>query len=1088
MTVTRAPTKAPQGLQVKLATLFATAAMLGAMFGGGTAAAAPAETPASWDPPTLLESNDLGAAYSPRVAIGPSGKAAVVWAQSNGTNERPWMTLREPGGAWTAPIPVGDEAHVDGSSPLVALADDVHVWWDQSAPGGTKLTRSQYRSGLGWQPLESPDNRFGYPMDLRIVGTGGGNLTAVWVSWRSHTQSIMTSRFEPGAGWGEAQPLYEAMSDTFPSVDAAADGLGNVFAVWSFNESGTHYLRSSRFVPGYGWSPPYNLDDGSAGRPSGPDIAADAGGNAVAVWTRHAFTSSTSIVVARFDLAEGWSSPRVVEAGVGGARSPKIAMDPAGNAWAIWNRTLDGQIDVVAANYTQSSGWGSPVPLESLQGPADHPLIGAEAAGNFLAIWRQADAGRTSIWAARCTPGGAWSAPAMLDPLGGGNAYDPDLAVAADGSALAAWEQDDGEAISIRSSSFDASSGWRAAEWLEFQNAGFARRPLVASDAHGNAVAIWEQAYDRFYFRIWASEFTPATGWSAAHMIPGFFAGGYYDAAPALKMNSRGQAAAVWAEFGPGPYGMALFLRQYTVGVGWGPKFQLSSPKDDPQGQSANGFARVSLDIDDSGAMYVAWDEHRGTGRTMARAFQPASGWGDVVTLSGAVGYHHGFGAQVAAAGQGKAIAAWVRDEDNNYSIVVSRFDAGSGWGPSVTVLENVSFRNFPSLAADVFGAAAISWFSYPSSYPRPHQLHVGTLAAGSSRMTVEDLETGDVAGGMHPLLQSAPDGSVVVGWLEAINYSSTSFWVRERSAQGPWSEPFLVASAPEGGWIYPASFGLAPTHRASAIWMEHTNTTESFYVRRMAPNSTWSDPEPIATGLRGTVGEMAVAMDGLGNLFAAWTQGDPVKSAYAARSTREAPCAGLDVHSFTGPIVNTSNVRFEGTSFAGSTITLNGNAAAVDALGRFSGVLVLADGVHSLLTRAEAADGRACEARLVVRVDTVAPPLEILSPRDGSITPADEIWVEGVTEPWARVTVAGLEMVAAANGSFGAMVPLAPGTNALAVISIDEAGNAAQVAVNVTRESQNPTFVPGLGGGAALVALAAAVGSRLGRRRGKSR
>src|ERR1051325_6115370 len=71
---------------------------------------------------------------------------------------------------------------------------------------------------------------------------------------------------------------------------------------------------------------------------SSPQVAIDPAGDAVAVWTR--FNGTNTIIQSASRPAGGaWSAPLDLSAAGQNASSPQIAVDPAGNAVAVWTRS-----------------------------------------------------------------------------------------------------------------------------------------------------------------------------------------------------------------------------------------------------------------------------------------------------------------------------------------------------------------------------------------------------------------------------------------------------------------------------------------------------------------------------------------------------------------------------------------------------------------------------------------------------------------------------------------------------------------------------------------------------------------------------
>jgi hypothetical protein len=94
-------------------------------------------------------------------------------------------------------------------------------------------------------------------------------------------------------GWDTAE-LIE-MDDTGHTFDPqiAVDASGNAIAVWSQDDGTTFWFNyhctrkniwANRYVAGKGWGTAERLETDDRGNGIGPQIAVDAKGNAIAVW------------------------------------------------------------------------------------------------------------------------------------------------------------------------------------------------------------------------------------------------------------------------------------------------------------------------------------------------------------------------------------------------------------------------------------------------------------------------------------------------------------------------------------------------------------------------------------------------------------------------------------------------------------------------------------------------------------------------------------------------------------------------------------------------------------------------------------
>ena len=89
---------------------------------------------------------------------------------------------------------------------------------------------------------------------------------------------------------------------------------------------------------------------------------------------------------------------------------PSLATDAAGTAFALWEDQQHGDAEVSFA-YRQANGaWSSPVSVDDDSGHADQldPAIAVDTAGNAFAVWSDWRSGVADIYFAYRPAGGSW--------------------------------------------------------------------------------------------------------------------------------------------------------------------------------------------------------------------------------------------------------------------------------------------------------------------------------------------------------------------------------------------------------------------------------------------------------------------------------------------------------------------------------------------------------------------------------------------------------------------------------------------------------------------------------------------------------
>jgi Bacterial Ig-like domain len=383
----------------------------------------------------------------------------------------------------------------------------------------------------------------------------------------------------------------------------AFDASGNALAVWRQTDGTRYNIWSNRYVAGTGWGATATLiETDNAGDAAIPQIAVEAGGNAMAVWRENDGTRY-NIWANHFVAGMGWGAATLIETdNVGDANYPQIAVDSNGNAMAVWGQTDGTRFNINANRYVAGTGWGTPTLIETDNaGAAVTPRIAVDASGNIFAVWQENDGTRTNIWANRYAVGTGWGTAALIETNNAGGAYSPQIAVDANGNALAVWSQSDGTRYNIWSNRYVAGTGWGTATLIETDNLGDANYPQVAVDVSGNALAVWEQS-DGTRTNIWANRYVVGTGWGTAALIETDNAG---DAnIPQIAIDASGNAIAVWQQSNGTYY--YIWTNRFVVGTGWGTAARI---------EVGNlGDAQIpQIAVDASGNALAVWQESDGT-------------------------------------------------------------------------------------------------------------------------------------------------------------------------------------------------------------------------------------------------------------------------------------------------------------------------------------------------------------------------------------------------------------------------------------------------------------------------------------------
>ena len=333
---------------------------------------------------------------------------------------------------------------------------------------------------------------------------------------------------------------------TEPQV--AVDAAGDTVAIWSRQDGSHTIIQSSSRSAGGGWSPPVDLS--AAGRSATePQVAVDPAGNAVAVWSR---TNGSHTVIQGASKPAGgdWTPVLDLSDSERNAVEPDVAVDPAGNAVAIWSR-FDGSDDIVQGALLPrgGSGWSEPIDLSTVGEDADEPRVAVDGAGNAVAVWSRLEGSNTIAQAAYRGSGATWGTPKDLSKAGG-NAKEPQLAVDPAGSAVAVWSRTTGGLGTVQAADMAPGGGWLEA--LDLSGVGEdATEPDVAL-AGGRAIAVWSAGDAGPYTTIEAREKPAGGAWQSTQDLT---QSGLTQTVvtPRVALDPRGNAEAAWARSGASP-------------------------------------------------------------------------------------------------------------------------------------------------------------------------------------------------------------------------------------------------------------------------------------------------------------------------------------------------------------------------------------------------------------------------------------------------------------------------------------------------------------------------------------------------------
>lgn len=415
-----------------------------------------------------------------------------------------------------------------------------------TACGGGSSTAPASSAPKTWVTAAVLDTAAGYAHEATVAVGPAGSGFAAWTQSNGSVYDIWIAPLNADGSSGTPAVFDTTALDAY-GPQLGADANGNVMAVWYQYDGTRDNAWARRYTPTGGWDTAVLLETDN-GNVNNPALAVAPGGQAVAVWNQHDGLSRFNIWANTYTPAGGWGTATLIENdNAGDARAQQVVMDGNGNAIAVWEQSDGTRTNIWANRYAAGTGWGTPTLLESSDsGPAQGPRIGMDSSGNAIAVWHQFDGTRTSVWASRYTVGSGWSSPVRIGNTDEPEATYPMLAMNANGQAVAVWQQNTGSRWNIWAARYTPSSGWGSAARIEANDAGDATAPYIAVDTVGNAIAVWSQAVAGGRHDIWAARSGSDGSWSTPLLIETTDIDEAYG--PVLVVDALGNATVVWSQ------------------------------------------------------------------------------------------------------------------------------------------------------------------------------------------------------------------------------------------------------------------------------------------------------------------------------------------------------------------------------------------------------------------------------------------------------------------------------------------------------------------------------------------------------------
>jgi hypothetical protein len=289
-------------------------------------------------------------AGTPAAAADHRGNAVVAWLADTGAGAVVRARRYEAANAlWQAPVDLSAASDpLSFGNPIAAVdtAGNVMVIWRRSgifAARYSVATDTWAAPVAITPPPASPDCSIWESIRVAVDPVGRGLV--VWVEtcrgpFLSYTFTVHVARYAPDTGTVTEAVLSEPANGVSTDVDVAVDQVGNATVLWS-QRAPTAVMQTSSFTAATAeWTAPTSLLPNPYDLAAdGARMASDAVGRITAVWRVTDVNNRSFIRAARYDASSrAWA--HMADLGVVASplfvQKPVLAVDPAGNAAAMW--------------------------------------------------------------------------------------------------------------------------------------------------------------------------------------------------------------------------------------------------------------------------------------------------------------------------------------------------------------------------------------------------------------------------------------------------------------------------------------------------------------------------------------------------------------------------------------------------------------------------------------------------------------------------------------------------------------------------------------------------------------------------------
>ena len=724
-------------------------------------------------------------------------------------------------------------------------AQDMQVALDSAGNGFAIMTYrygyvhvSRYTaSTASWSDSLRLDSGTAVAREPRIaVDRQTGNAIATWVQNDGTAVSQYVRQYDAATStWGAVQ-LLETTNGAVEGSEATAVSInGNQAAVvWRQSDGAAVNVYLSRLVSG-SWTAPAIVDTSTA-KAERPEVQTDTNGNVTIVWRQMA--DENRIHARRWNNAtQSFGSVTLLDAE--GDRQPRLRMDAAGNAFALWNGG-----GVYVRRYDAATGtWSPQVTVDAQTGTPNNGELSVDADGNAMAIWSQTAGADTDVYVARYSASTAsWGAAELMETstLEVNRFKNPTVSISGN-NAVVAWIQKD------PTNNLDSVYGRERAEGVWgpvrlMENVAVGADYLSSSiNAAGNGVVVWAQG-DGYAAHYLSSNFVIPNGATWQSLANTLYGVNSVEAGNAL------QVALGNITLTPGAIltGLPATL---TVTASIPPYYTVRAT------DTWSHIAQTVYGITDVNAIAQL--------RTLLGNPTLSTGLQLVVPIS----YNYVTSGSYSAPLDWSLVNTTTTEYHTlNTNLLTTPLDS---WSPQQRLDNETADALTPRVAYDANNNAIVVWSQESDIKVSRYTASTATWSAPVA------LDSNPNEAHAPHLAMDRASGNAVVSWTQSDGTVESMYVSSFNASTDTWSTPTLLetASGAVSEWADNSAASKAGNHAAVA-WVQFDGAEPNLYLSRFV-GGAWTAPALIDTG-SDDAEQADVAVDANGNVSVIWRQVSP--------------------------------------------------------------------------------------------------------------------------------------------------------------------------------------------------------------------